>query len=114
MVNIGGKKITGLLFTGANDINTGLQLTTQKSPNTTRYRTKWDWQHQILDKKPLKINLASLESNNMTAEIFGMTASVETNYHIASDEIDRISDVNTIHCTEFKHSTSGDSEQLKE
>ena len=40
MVNIGGKKITGLLFTGANDINTGLQLTTQKSPNTTRYRTK--------------------------------------------------------------------------
>ena len=50
----------------------------------------------------------------MTAEIFGMTASVETNYHIASDEIDRIFDGNAIHCTEVKHSTSDESEQLKE
>ena len=66
------------------------------------------------DKKSLKINLASLESDNMTAEIFGMTASVETNYHIAYDENDRISDGNAIHCTEVKHYTSGDSEQLKE
>ena len=50
----------------------------------------------------------------MTAEIFGMTASVETNYHIASDEIDRIFDVNAKRCTEVKHSTSDESEQLKE
>ena len=65
------------------------------------------------DKKSLKINLASIESDNMTDDIFCMTASVETNYHIASDEIDRIYDVNAIHCTEVKHSTSDDSEQLK-
>ena len=37
------------------------------------------------DKKSLKINLTYLESDNMTDEIFGMTASVETNDHIASD-----------------------------
>ena len=66
------------------------------------------------DKKLLKINLASLESNRITDEIFGMTASVETSYHVASDEIDRIFDRNEIHCTEFKHSTYDDYEQLKE
>ena len=55
-----------------------------------------------------------LESDNMTDEIFGMTASVNTNYHIASDEIDIIFDGNAIHCTEVKNSTSDDSEQLKE
>ena len=66
------------------------------------------------DKKSLNINLAYLESDNMTDDIFGMTASVETNYHIASDEIDRIFDGNAMHCTEAKHSTSDDSEQLKD
>ena len=50
----------------------------------------------------------------MTDEIFGMTASVETNYHIASNEIDRMVDGNAIHCTEVKHYTSDDSEQIKE
>ena len=43
-----------------------------------------------------------------------MIASVDTNYHIASDEIDRMFDGNAIHCTEVKHSTSDDYEQLKE
>ena len=66
------------------------------------------------DKKSLKINLAYLESNNMTDDIFGITAFVETNHHIASDEVDRIFDGNAIHCTEVKHSTSDDSEQIKE
>ena len=65
------------------------------------------------DKKSLKINLASLESDSTTDEIFGMNSSMETNYHIASDETDRIFDVNEIHCTEVKHYTSDDSEQLK-
>ena len=36
LVNIGQKKRTGALFTGANGMNTGLQLTTQKLPNATR------------------------------------------------------------------------------
>ena len=49
----------------------------------------------------------------MTDDIFGMTASVETNYHIASDKIDRIFDGNAIHFTDVKHYTSNDSEQLK-
>ena len=49
----------------------------------------------------------------MTDEIFGMTASVETNYHIASNEIDRIFDSNSIHCTEVKHYTSDGSEPKK-
>ena len=64
-------------------------------------------------KKSLEINLASLESDTMTDDIFDMTASGETNYHIASDEIDRIFDGNAIRFTEIKHSTSDDSEQLK-
>ena len=64
------------------------------------------------DEKPLKINLASLDSDNMTDDIFDMTASVETDHHIASDEIDRMFDVNTINCTEVKNSTSDVSEQL--
>ena len=55
-----------------------------------------------------------LESNNMTDDIFGMTASVEKNYHISSDEIDRIFDGNVIHCTEVKNSTSDDSKQLRD
>ena len=59
------------------------------------------------DKKSLKINLAYLER-------YITTASVETNYHIAYDEIDRIFDGKKIHCTEVKHYTSDDSEQLKE
>ena len=50
----------------------------------------------------------------MADEIFGMTVSMETNYHIASDEIDRIFDENAIHCNEVKISTSDDYEQLKE
>ena len=29
--------------------------------------------------------------------------------HVASDEIERIFDANSIHCKEVKHSTSGDS-----
>ena len=49
----------------------------------------------------------------MTDDIFGMTASVETNYFIASDKIYRIFDGNVIHCTEVKKSTSDYSEQLK-
>ena len=61
------------------------------------------------DKKILKINLAYLESDSMTDEIFGMTASVEKNYHIASNEIDRIFDGNAIHFTKIKNSTSDDS-----
>ena len=58
--------------------------------------------------------MASLESDNMTDEIFGMTASVETNDHIASDEINRIFDGNAIYCTEVNNYTSDDSEQLKD
>ena len=54
--------------------------------------------------------MESLESDNMTDESFGMTASVEKNYHISSDEIDRIFDGNAIHFTEVKHYTSDDSE----
>ena len=69
---------------------------------------------KLSDKKSLKINLVSLHSDNMTNDIFVMNASVETNYHIAYGEIDRIFDGNAIHCTEVKHSTSDDSEQLKE
>ena len=62
----------------------------------------------------MKINLASLERDNITDDIFCMTASVETNYHIASDEIDRIFDVNAKRCTEVKHSTCDGYEQLKD
>ena len=43
-----------------------------------------------LQTKSLKINLASVDSDKMTDDIFVMTASVDTNYRIASDEIDRI------------------------
>ena len=62
----------------------------------------------------MKINLAYIESDNMIDKCFGMTASAEKNYHIASDEIDRIFDGNAIHCTEVKTSKSDDSEQIKE
>ena len=62
----------------------------------------------------MQINLASLEINSTTNDIFGMTASVETNYHIALDETDRTFDGNSIHCTEVKHYNSDDSEQLKD
>ena len=100
-MNLGTKKRTGTLSTGANDMNSGLQLTNQKNSNA-------------LDKKSLKINLKYIEFDNMTDEIFGMTAYEEKNYHIASDEIDRVSDGNTIHCTEVKYSTPSDSEHIKE
>ena len=40
LVNLGRKKRMGALGTGTNVINTGMQLTTQKLPNTTRYRNK--------------------------------------------------------------------------
>ena len=50
----------------------------------------------------------------MTDDIFGTITSVEENYHIASDEIDRIFDGKEINCTEVKHFTSDNSEQLKE
>ena len=66
------------------------------------------------DKKSLNMNLVSLEIDIMTDEIFGMIASVKTNYHITSDETDKIFDGNAIHCTEVKNSTSDDSEPLKE
>ena len=49
----------------------------------------------------------------MTDDIFGMTASMETNYHIAFDETDRIFNGNAIYFTEVKHYISDDSEQLK-
>ena len=47
---------------------------------------------KLSDKKSLKINLAYLEINSMTDDIFGVTASVETACPIASDKIDRIFD----------------------
>ena len=49
----------------------------------------------------------------MNDDIFGMTACMETKYHIASDETDRIFNGNAIHCTEVKNYISDDSEQLK-
>ena len=58
--------------------------------------------------------MAYIESDSMNNENFGMTATVETNYHIASDEIDTIFDINAIYCNEVKHSTSDDYEQLKD
>ena len=39
---------------------------------------------------------------------------METNYHIKTDEIDRMLDGNAIHVTYVKKSTSDDSEHLKE
>ena len=50
--------------------------------------------------------MAYPESDNITNGIFGMNASVGTNYHVASDEIERIFDANAIHCKEVKHSTT--------
>ena len=76
--------------------------TTNKTDNT-----------KFLNKKPLNINLTSLKNDSMTDEIFDMTASMETNHHIKSDEIDRIFDANAIHCNIVENSTSDDSEQLK-
>ena len=64
--------------------------------------------------KQLNINLAYLEIDNMNDDIFGMNAYLETDYHIASDKIDIIFNGNEIHCTEVKHSTYDDFEQLKE
>ena len=40
LVNLGRKKKTGKFFTDANGMNTGLQLTNKKMPNTTRYPKK--------------------------------------------------------------------------
>ena len=87
--------------------------------NSRNFRTQHDTvtnknnSTESSDKKTLNINLESPESDSITDEFFSMTTSVETNYHIASDEIDRIFDGNAINCTEVKHSTSDDSEQLK-
>ena len=78
------------------------------TPTNKTNRTKFS------DKKSLKINSAYLDIDNMTDRIFGITTSAKANYCIASDEIDRIFDGNTIHCTEVKHSTSDDSEQIKD
>ena len=66
------------------------------------------------DKKSLKINLTSTKSDSVNDGIFGMTASVEKNYHVESNEIEIIFDANMIHRKEVKHSTSDDSEQLKD
>ena len=68
---------------------------------------------KLPNKKSLKINLAYLKRDSMTDKCFGMTISVETNYHIKFDEFERIFDENKIHCNEVKHSTPDDSEQLK-
>ena len=46
------------------------------------------------DNTLLKISLAYLEINSMTDDVFGMTASMGTNYHIAFNEIDIIFDGN--------------------
>ena len=59
------------------------------------------------------INFSSLESDSMTDDIFSITASMETNYHIVSDGTDRIVYGHATHCNEVKHSISYDSEQLK-
>ena len=40
IVNLGQRGKMGALFTGTNGMNTGLQLTTKKMPNTTRYPKK--------------------------------------------------------------------------
>ena len=57
--------------------------------------------------------MESLESDSITDNIFYMNISTETNYHVASDEIEIIFDANVIHCKEAKNSTSDDYEQLK-
>ena len=44
--------------------------------------------------------MASLESNNMTDNVFGMIASVKTNNHVASDKLEGIFDVNSIYFKE--------------
>ena len=62
----------------------------------------------------MKIKFTFIESDYMTDDIFGMTVYLGKNYHIASDEIDIIFDGTAINCTEVKHSTSDDSEELKE
>ena len=59
------------------------------------------------------INMASLKSNSMTDEIFGMFASVKKNHHVASDELEGIFNTNAIHCKEAKHYTFDDSEWSK-
>ena len=52
--------------------------------------------------------MASRERDNTTNDIFGLNASVEKNYLIASD---RIFDTNPIRCTKVKRSTFDDSEK---
>ena len=55
------------------------------------------------DKNSLDINMGSLESDNITNNIFGMISSAErNNIHGASDEIERIFNANAIHCKEVK------------
>ena len=55
------------------------------------------------NKNSLDINMGSLESDNITNNIFGMISSAETNNnHGASDEIEGIFNANAIHCKEVK------------
>ena len=101
LVNLGQKKITGALFPGENGMNTGLKNTKKGRMQHDIPRNKTN-SIKSSERKSIKINLASLDSENITDDIFGMTASMETYYHISSDEIDRIFYRNTIHCTEVK------------
>ena len=57
--------------------------------------------------------MASLESNYITYEMFGMISSMGKNYQVASHEIEGVFDTNAIHCKEAKHYTSNDSEKSK-
>ena len=79
-----------------------------KNPTNNTNRTT------LTDKKSLKINMESLESDDMTDDIFATTAYAETIYHISSDDIDRVFDGNAIHFNEVNHSNYDDSDQLKE
>ena len=113
LVNIGKKIRTGAPFSGSNGMNTELHLTSKKCRTQHNTKKKQTDSSKSSNKKLLKTNVTSLECDNMTDYIFGLTASIEKNYHIEFDEIDIIFDGNSIHCTEVKHSTSDDSENLK-
>ena len=114
LVNLRGKKRTGALGIGADGTNTGPQRTTKKCRMKNDATTNKTDSTELSNKKSLTINLAYLKSDSITDDIFGMTVSAETNYHVASDEIEIIFDINSNHCKEVKHSTSDDSEQLKD
>ena len=68
---------------------------------------------KLSDKKSLKFNKEYLESDNKTNFFFKLVVYVETNNHVAYDELERIFDTNAIHCKDVKHSTFDDSEQTK-